>query len=521
MNLKPYLLETPNGYYFRMKVPLRLRIILSKREIKKSLKTSNLKVASKLAIVYADKIQTFFDTLKEESVSDLLFKKMVLVDHPNGTVEYRIDPVRYKEEMQVLVELGVIRPRQLTQIDPVQTQANEFAVTVAAPQPELTLPTVQPQVNQNLSDVNQPFSIHTKLSILVDLYLKDKKAEDREKYDIHKERIHRRIFTRLIEGIGDLTIGNISYIQATNFRELLKKFPRRHTLHRSDMTIFELIADTEKNVELVKQLQNKGNSEELEEAKKNAETLSNATIRTQLATINGLFNWINRHKQSLGNPFAGVRVKVKAKAMSARAPFTSQDLTAIFNDRLWTQHEYDCPWKFFIPLLLLYTGCRVNEIAQLEKKDILQSTSGIWYISINDDATEAEDDDFWETITKSLKTEFSRRIIPIHQKLITLGFLEYITQFSTGRIFPEIIPQSGRYSAEPSEKFNSTILKRISKETGVLVKSKQKVFYSFRHTALNTLKQQLVVPEVRAQLAGHSTKSTTGDVYGEGTILYV
>lgn len=86
--------------------------------------------------------------------------------------------------MQVPVEFGVIRPRQLNQIDPVQTQVKESAVTVTAPQPELTLPTVQPQVNQNLSDVNQPFSIHTKLSVLIDLYLKDKEGENGEQYDM-------------------------------------------------------------------------------------------------------------------------------------------------------------------------------------------------------------------------------------------------------------------------------------------------------------------------------------------------
>ena len=95
-----------------------------------------------------------------------------------------------------------------------------------------------------------------------------------------------------------------------------------------------------------------------------------------------------------------------------------------------------------------------------------------------------------------------------------LGFLDFWGKSKDGLLF-DIVPYGGRLSKYPGRRINDYILPRVMKNTGVAVKTRQKVFYSFRHTTMNELKQSLVMMEIRAQLAGHSTGTTTGDTYGE------
>jgi integrase len=78
--------------------------------------------------------------------------------------------------------------------------------------------------------------------------------------------------------------------------------------------------------------------------------------------------------------------------------------------------------KFWLPHLGLFTGARVNELCQLNPKvDILKDeSSGVWYLNI----TEQSEAD--ENITKTVKTNASRRRVPIHSQLIEMGFLRYV-----------------------------------------------------------------------------------------------
>ncbi|MCZ5067667.1 integrase, partial [Escherichia coli] len=67
----------------------------------------------------------------------------------------------------------------------------------------------------------------------------------------------------------------------------------------------------------------------------------------------------------------------------------------------------------------------MNELCQLYLSDIRMSENGVSYLDFNLDSpdkvmdTEAEAD-------KSLKTLNALRQVPIHPRLIELGFLEYV-----------------------------------------------------------------------------------------------
>ncbi|QXH46138.1 hypothetical protein KSS93_25270 [Pseudomonas xanthosomatis] len=87
---------------------------------------------------------------------------------------------------------------------------------------------------------------------------------------------------------------------------------------------------------------------------------------------------------------------------------------------------------FWIPLIAAYTGARREELAQLYVDDIHQHSCGSWFIRIIDDRPD-----------KSVKTDSSRREVPVHDDLIALGLLTLVEGRPTGsRVFPQLLKVS-------------------------------------------------------------------------------
>lgn len=64
----------------------------------------------------------------------------------------------------------------------------------------------------------------------------------------------------------------------------------------------------------------------------------------------------------------------------------------------------------------MFTGMRLNEIAQLETADIKQR-DGIWVIDVSD---------VGEGSRKRLKTGAADRQVPLHDRLVATGFLDFV-----------------------------------------------------------------------------------------------
>src|SRR5690606_2099124 len=131
-------------------------------------------------------------------------------------------------------------------------------------------------------------------------------------------------------------------------------------------------------------------------------------------------------------------------------------------------------------LIGMYTGARVNEVAQIRLDDIKQR-EGIWYFDMND-----------EDEKKRLKTPAAHRQVPIHQKLLDLGILEEVAKLRKAghkRFLHELTyTQKNGYGKNLSRYFNEVLLSELG------IKHKGLVFHSFRHT-VNTCLYQAGVPE--------------------------
>lgn len=107
---------------------------------------------------------------------------------------------------------------------------------------------------------------------------------------------------------------------------------------------------------------------------------------------------------------------------------------------------------FWLPHLGLFTGARVNELCQLNPQtDILIDVeTGIYHLWITE---ETEGD---ARIVKKTKNEISRRKVPIHTKLVELGFLLYVERVKkTGEklLFPAWKPSRGKASGAAEKWF--------------------------------------------------------------------
>jgi len=133
----------------------------------------------------------------------------------------------------------------------------------------------------------------------------------------------------------------------------------------------------------------------------------------------------------------------------------------------------------FLPLVGLFTGCRINELCQLNPfTDIVQEfETGIYYFHFTDEGETSAG------VDKSIKTKSSKRIVPIHSKLLELGFLDYVETVKRGNhkiIFPEWKPHGGKASANAGKWFA-----RYLEEIGLkddTEGARLSGFHSFRHS---------------------------------------
>jgi len=109
---------------------------------------------------------------------------------------------------------------------------------------------------------------------------------------------------------------------------------------------------------------------------------------------------------------------------------------------------------------------------------------------------------------KSIKTQAGNRPVPLHAKILGLGFLDYVDQISEKqqKLFPNLKKMKGAgFSTRISHWFTRYLNKLGIKEKG-------KNFHSFRHTVVNKLTNAKVYEPFIKKLIGYFHGSITLDV---------
>ncbi|MCX7154818.1 MAG: DUF4160 domain-containing protein [Rhodocyclales bacterium] len=201
------------------------------------------------------------------------------------------------------------------------------------------------------------------------------------------------------------------------------------------------------------------------------------------------------------NPADNVRTQTKHDRKQ-RVAFTSDDLAKIFNSEIYTAgispKGGGREAAYWLPLLALFTGARVEELAQLLVNDVHFVEGLGHYLNITDEAAHSH-----------LKNSASRRRIPVHPILTVCGFIDYVASIKPAKfLFPHLKPNPrGKMGGYYSNYFSGYLRNKVK------ITDTRKVFHSFRHTFKDACRAVGIEEAVHDALTGHTAVSA-GRKYG-------
>ena len=358
-----------------------------------------------------------------------------------------------------------------------------------------------PVVENYIPEPTQPYRVETPLtphqstplSVGIKNYI-DEKGSIR----IRSIKEVKHSLNHLIEEWGDIPIGSVTRELSTNFKGNIRKLPKnrnKNPLYR-DKDYHELVKMNVKD------------------------KISNTTVNKHLGYCSSFFDWSINHGYSDINPFKGMKLKKEVRTRDERDRFTELELKQIFGKENYIyftkieERRYELYWT---PLIGLFSGLRLGEITSLYLDNIKEISGNHrekrWVFDIVEEPDRPD---------KHLKTLSSRRIVPIHNTLLDLGFVEFIELLkkkdpTRERLFQELKISEGSYNKNVSTFFNTRYLPSLG------LKTNKKNFHSFRHTVSDHLKQKGIEPHFVNELLGHSTGNIDLERYGKGynpSILY-
>jgi len=260
------------------------------------------------------------------------------------------------------------------------------------------------------------------------------------------------------------------------------------------------------------------------------ERKNQTTVKGHVSKIAEILNYAKDKGMMHANPAGGYKrgfgASKAVRAQDAREAFTSAELELIFNQPWFAAGtgEFSSsgltqwrPYNYWLPLLALTTGGRLNELAQLYLDDVRQSENGTWYLDFNlDGADKLDTDDSDLGPDKSLKTVNSIRVVPLHALIVSAGLPDYVAVLRKAgydRLFPELKRDAVKGYGKPAGSwFNERFLgRRLGIE-----RNGKKTFHSFRHNFVTALERLDQSERVMTQLAGHERgKTQSGTRYAK------
>ncbi|MEA2017872.1 MAG: site-specific integrase [Campylobacterota bacterium] len=249
-----------------------------------------------------------------------------------------------------------------------------------------------------------------------------------------------------------------------------------------------------------------------ETKEENYDLQSYSTVKRKVGAMKTFFDWcvIKKHIKEnfmLDNDiFGNDIVATLTLDTKDRTIFTAYQLNKMLleSDIFKIKDIYhNKPSMFLLPLIALFTGVRLNEIAGITKAEIREE-NGIYFFEIKDNEY------------RGLKNKVSTRKIPIHSFLIEeLRILDFVKSVKNNNdlLFQDLSnrehPTNG-YGAAVSKVFNTVKTQFISEED---LKINLIDFHSLRATNLTRLSRGRVEEALINGLAGHRQKTMSYSTY--------
>lgn len=313
---------------------------------------------------------------------------------------------------------------------------------------------------------------------------------------VAKDRVDqcRRDIGTFVELVGaSFPIAKISKAEVRDWKQLLVKYPVKATETNAfkGMTIRQIVKANESIGKPV---------------------IADRTVNRYLSSLSAFLSWAIDNGYLERNPVDGLMLKKEAR--NKTLTFKTEQLESLFRSPWFTGCKNADEWRYvakpgpvlirdhryWVPLIMLFSGARPGEIGQLAVSDVRQD-HGYWIMHITTEGDQTDEG-------KSVKTGGSMRVVPVHPELIRLGFIRYheqrvkdggtalfpgATRNSRGQMMADVAREFGRY------------LTRIGMKQG-----RGLSLYSFRHGAADALRRAGYLDQQFGFILGHTEETMTG-----------
>ena len=242
------------------------------------------------------------------------------------------------------------------------------------------------------------------------------------------------------------------------------------------------------------------------------------TVNKHLTGIRTILSHAQERGDILKNPATGVRVKEVVEDEKKSRAFTTAELQRIFSQPLFTGcREGQSPLglykpgsvrirddRFWIPLLLLFTGARSSEVVGLAVEDVVIDHKTPHII-------------IRKNSIRRIKNVHSRRMVPIHDELLKLGFIEFAKSQKTrpsGQFFlmaEKPFYKDGKTGRLTEQSISNSLIMRDFNNY-VLdhadAKSEEGSIRCFRNTFEDAQRLVIDSDELRSRITGRQIKSS-------------
>lgn len=528
----PYIHRVNDTFYIRIRVPKDLESIFKTTEIKKSLKTSDWKLACSFGRLLLGRIENIFITARMGIMTDEQIRKLIDdfknnkhreaeeqralgmgvpdkhdmedpdVEEPfcygDRYMDHYEDRDRCNEAL-ILNELEYIEPvvqellesrglqldkqsleykklcREMMKawINFCDTEMERIEGVYKEPAPTMSQASDLTLTHREGASSRRTQQHKEKtLSELIDLYSQEKTRK--KEWTVKTEGEMLTIYKRLLDILGNINLQDIDDTTANKYVTTLAGLPSNGKVKKyKGKTVFQMVEIARRDGD---------------------KTLHPKTMNKNIEAVSSLMKWAADPKRRYVdvNYFTELTVKEKGATSEKKKPYDKEDLLRLLQHPVYTAGaSIDEAHKFFIPLIAVFTGARENELCSLYLSDI-REIDHIPCISINN---EFED--------KHVKNEKGTiRVIPLHPVLIQAGLLKYaalMRKQGEVRLWPKL-------TYNKKHGYSNSFVKWFGRENRkYITKDKQKTFHSFRHAWTNNLMIHHVPEELRMAIEGHST----------------
>ena len=300
---------------------------------------------------------------------------------------------------------------------------------------------------------------------------------------------------RFIEFLGgDRAVNLVTKGEVVEFLAMVPRYPTRRSVELHALPFREVIARFEADMAQLEE-ENEALKAQGKDPLPLPQTLTKNTVEGWYGSYRRMFKHAVASEWTDKNPFDGLDYLLTGAQSKKRRAFSDEEIEAVFSQARFQGEAKGA--DFWLPVLSLFHGSRMSELAALPLSAFKAGKCGQQYFDLED---------------QKVKNEGSERLIPLHPDAIAAGFLDYVAELQEGGahwLFPDLDHDNPNGPGHEFSKGWGRWMTKVGMTDPALT------FHSFRHAWKRRARASEVKEEIHDVLSGHAS-TTVSRKYGEG-----